>query len=396
MKKVLYIDGVGVFGGACRSLFENIKILKDKEVDPYFIIQKGSILKYYGLLSKNIISVLGISRFDNTKYSYYKGLRWLILIRELFFVPFTLYAFIKAKVKWREFDVIHINELTEVLPIIFSRLFFKAPIVVHCRSLYHNDSRSFRNKIIKTIIKRNVSCLIAIDKNVYNSIPKVVKSTIINNSYLPITKSYKKTKKANTNSIVIGYAGSLSKMKGIYELIECFKLLKEENLEIKLLVAGDIPKKYNPFTELILKKLKLINQKKLEDFKNLVKEYGIENNVSFLGNIENVSNFYKQIDVIIFPTHLDAPGRPIIEAAYFGIPSIVTVKNPQNDTLIHGVTGIAIPTNEPNALKINIIKMYDDLKYLKTLGHNAYKLYLKNFNPKINSNELLKIYENVK
>ena len=395
MKKVLYIDGVGVFGGACRSLFENIKILKDKEVDPYFIIQKGSILKYYGLLSKNIISVLGISRFDNTKYSYYKGLRWLILIRELFFVPFTLYAFIKAKVKWREFDVIHINELTEVLPIIFSRLFFKAPIVVHCRSLYHNDPRSYRNKIIKAIIKRNVSCLIAIDKNVYNSIPKVVKSAIINNSYSPITKPYKKTKKANTNSFVIGYAGSLSKMKGIYELIECFKLLKEENLDIKLLVAGDIPKKYNLLVETILKKLKLINQKSLQDFKNLILKYGIENKVSFLGNIDEMSKFYQQIDALCFPSFLDAPGRPIIEAAYFGVPSIVTIKKPQEDTLIHNKTGIAISTNDPKLVKKTLIHLFENPKIYLTMGVKANELYKKNFDPKKNSILLLKTYRDV-
>lgn len=395
MKKVLYIDGVGVFGGACRSLFENIKILKDKEVDPYFIIQKGSILKYYGLLSKNIISVFGISRFDNTKYSYYKGLRWLILIRELFFVPFTLYAFIKAKVKWREFDVIHINELTELLPIILSKLFFKAPIVVHCRSLYHNDSRSFRNKIIKTIIKRNVSCLIAIDKNVYNSIPKVVKSAIINNSYSPITKPYKKTKKANTNSFVIGYAGSLSKMKGIYELIECFKLLKEENLDIKLLVAGDIPKKYNLLVETILKKLKLINQKSLQDFKNLILKYGIENKVSFLGNIDEMSKFYQQIDALCFPSFLDAPGRPIIEAAYFGVPSIVTIKKPQEDTLIHNKTGIAISTNDPKLVKKTLIHLFENPKIYLTMGVKANELYKKNFDPKKNSILLLKTYRDV-
>ena len=28
--KVLFIDGVGVFGGACRSLYENLKIFKKK------------------------------------------------------------------------------------------------------------------------------------------------------------------------------------------------------------------------------------------------------------------------------------------------------------------------------------------------------------------------------
>lgn len=395
MKKVLYISGVGVYGGACRSLFENIRIMKGTDVDPYFITQKGSVLKYYGLLSDNIISVLGISRFDNTEYSYYKGFRWLILIREIFFLPFTLYAFIFAKLKWKKFDIIHVNELTEILPILLSTLLFKAPIIVHCRSLYRNNSSSVRNKLIGLVIKKCVSCLIAIDQNVYDTIPKVVNTKIINNSFSPITIEGQHLPNSKTDSLRVGYVGSLSRMKGIYDLIECFKLLKKDNLNISLIVAGDVPKKHNPVIEFFLKKFKLIDQKNLQDFKNLVTDYGIENKVTFLGHVDEISQFYNKIDVLCFPSHLDAPGRPIIEAAYFSIPSIVTVREPKEDTLIHKKTGIAIPTNEPKVLRSTLKGLQKDIGSLKNMGTKAKSLYLKNFEPKKNVNLLLDIYKNV-
>lgn len=390
MKKVLYIDGVGIYGGACRSLFENIRELKNKNIDPYFIVQKGSILKYYGLLSENFISVLGITRFDNTEYSYYKGIRWIILLREIFFIPFTLYAFISAKLKWKKFDVIHVNELTELLPILLSKLLFKAPIVVHCRSLYHKNPSSYRNKIISLIIKNCVSSLIAIDQNVYDTIPKVVDVKIINNSFLPINNSHQKIKKSKSNSLRVGYVGSLSKMKGIYELIECFKFLKND--DISLIVAGDVPKKYNPAIEFFLRKIKLINQKSLQDFRNLVTDYGIENKVTFLGQVDEISMFYNQIDVLCFPSYLDAPGRPVIEAAYFCIPSIVSVKNPQEDTLINNLTGIAISNNNPILLSSTLRKLIKERDGLKKMGKEAKLLYLKNFDPKKNAELLLNVY----
>jgi glycosyltransferase involved in cell wall biosynthesis len=395
LKRVLYIDGVGVYGGACRSLFENIRLLKGKDVDPYFIIQKGSVLKYYGQLSNNIISVLGISRFDNTEYSYYKGIRWLILLREIFFIPFTLYAFINAKLKWGKFDIIHVNELTEILPILLSKFFFNAPIIVHCRSLYHNNQSSKRNKIIELVLKKCVSCLIAIDQNVYDTIPKVGNRKIINNSYSPISLLSQDIPKSNSDSLRVGYVGSLSRMKGIYELIECFKLLKKDNLNISLLVAGDVPKKYRWGLEFFLRKFKLINQNSLQDFKDLVKVYRIENKVTFLGHVNEISQFYNKIDVLCFPSHLDAPGRPIIEAAYFSIPSIVTVREPKEDTLIHKKTGIAIPTNEPKVLRSTLKELQKNIDSLKNMGTNAKSLYLKNFEPKKNVNILLDIYKNV-
>lgn len=391
MKRVLYIDGVGIYGGACRSLFENIRQLKNKNIDPYFIVQKGSIIKYYGLLSDNLISVLGITRFDNTEYSYYRGIRWIILLREIFFIPFTLYAFISAKLKWKKFDAIHVNELTELLPILLSKLFFKAPIVVHCRSLYRNNPSSIRNKIIKLIIKKCVSTLIAIDQNVFDTIPKVIDIKIINNSYTPINISHQEIKKSNSNSLRVGYAGSLSRMKGIYQLIECFKLLKHD--DVSLIVAGDVPKKYNPTVEFFLGKIKLINQKSLQDFKSIVFKYGIENKVTFLGHVDDISVFYNQIDVLCFPSYLDTPGRPVIEAAYFGIPSIVTVGNPQNDTLINNKTGIAISNNNPNLLYSTIMDLIKDENSLKKMGEEAKLLYFKNFDPKKNSELLLKVYQ---
>lgn len=392
---MLYIDGVGVYGGACRSLYENVKHLNHKHVDPYFIIQKGSVLKYYTSVSKNIISVLGISRFDNTEFSHYRGLRWLILLRELFFIPFTIYAFVRARVAWKNFDVIHINELTEVFPIILSKLFFSAPIVVHCRSLYNNDPKSLRNKLIKSIIKNNVSCLIAIDQNVYETIPKVVNTVIINNSFSPISASKDEHLNQSSNSLTVGYVGTLSKMKGIYELIDCYKLLKNEKLNIFLLVAGDIPKKYNAYSELILTKLGLINQNSLKDFNSLIKSLGIEDKVTFLGHVNEISTFYHKIDIVCFPSFLDAPGRPVIEAAYYGKPSIVTVKKPHNDTLINGVTGIAIPNNDPLVIKSTLIELHNNFKKMKLMGEAAKELYEKNFNVEKNSNKLLTLYNNV-
>ena len=43
-----------------------------------------------------------------------------------------------------------------------------------------------------------------------------------------------------------------------------------------------------------------------------------------------------------FPSYLNAPGRPIMEAGFFKVPSISCIDNPINDTFIDGKTGFSI------------------------------------------------------
>ena len=43
-----------------------------------------------------IIKIPGVSQFCNTEYGFYRKLRWLILIREIFLIV-SLFVFYKAK-----------------------------------------------------------------------------------------------------------------------------------------------------------------------------------------------------------------------------------------------------------------------------------------------------------
>jgi hypothetical protein len=87
--RVLYIHMTGAFAGGCRSLYEVVRALPAGEVEPLFIAPRGSV---HGFLSRlgEAIEARGISQFDNTRYGYYRGLRWLVAIRELAFVPSRL------------------------------------------------------------------------------------------------------------------------------------------------------------------------------------------------------------------------------------------------------------------------------------------------------------------
>ena len=389
--KVLFIDGVGVFGGACRSLYENLKFLRKKEIELFFIIQNGTIKEYYNKFSNNIITSIGLTRFDNTEYSYYRGLRWLVLLREIFYLPFTVTAMFKAKLSWGKIDIIHVNEITEILSLLIAKLFFReSKVVVHCRSIYRKDKSSYRNKLISFIINNFVDILIAIDNNLKSSLPQFPKTFVINNSF-SIKEDIEKNIES-TDILQIGYVGTISEMKGIYDLLEALKIVKKKSRKFKLKVAGSQIHNNRFYLSSILQKLN-IQKSNRKEVNNIISDYNLKSDITFLGHVKEISGFYKSIDVLCFPSRLNAPGRPIIEASYFKKPSIACISEVFDDTFIHQKTGIAVKPANPEELANAIISLIDNKDKLKKMGDYAYENYKKYNNPEINSNKIYNLYK---
>ena len=156
--KVLYIDGVGPFGGASRSLYEAMNAFPPDSVERYFVIQKGTVLDFYGRLAKDVIATRGMTRFDNSRASHYRGVRWIVPLRELAWLPFSILAVLEAKRKWREVDLIHLNEISEIIPGLMAKALFRAPMIVHTRSLQRTDGEtSRRSRWMYGMLRRHAS-----------------------------------------------------------------------------------------------------------------------------------------------------------------------------------------------------------------------------------------------
>ena len=131
MIKILYINHVDIMAGSSKSLSEILKSTSDSEIKKYVICRKGAFSNFLKLEKIPHIHTFGVSQFNNTKYGFYRKLRWLILIRELFIFPFFLISIIKAKIKWRNFDIIHLNEITIIPCVYIIKLFFKIQKLFH-------------------------------------------------------------------------------------------------------------------------------------------------------------------------------------------------------------------------------------------------------------------------
>ena len=396
--KVLYIHTSGVFGGASRSLTEMITHFEENAVEPFIITPSGSFLKVLDRLNIPYISTSGITIFDHSRIGHYRWARWLILIRELFFILPTWKALKKAKAIWPDIDLIHVNEIQCIPAVIVAKYFFKKPIVMHVRSVTNNKEPSLRVNWLRKLINKYVDILICIDETVKSYLPKGLSAQVIHNGFTLNSKMSfvdndieKIIAVIPKRQLTVAMIGILIYYKGVMEFLEAAKQCKENNIDVNFLLVGHNANKIKGGIKYILSKLNIANDVE-NDVKTYIEIHELQNYVHFLGFTPNVNLVYNNIDVLCFPSHLNAVGRPVFEAAFFKKPSIVAIENPKPDTIVHLETGICIPAK-------NSVSLFEAIKYYfnnpnKTaeMGNKAFDLAQKNFNIKINAQKVLSIY----
>lgn len=99
-------------------------------------------------------------------------------------------------------------------------------------------------------------------------------------------------------------ASRLVKTKGIEKLIDIAKMIKRDNLNCHLYVAGDGP-------------LRLWAEEQ-------IKENDLKNTITLLGNVINLISVFKQCNLYISPSDLEGLPTVILESLLEGVPVIAT------------------------------------------------------------------------
>ncbi len=398
--KVLYIDGDGPLGGASRSLFEVVRPLSEGPVEPYFVAVRGTALNFYRQIAKDIIETRGLTKFDNTRYSYYRGARWFILLREIFHLPFTILALLKARYKWGRVDLIHVNEFVCIVPGLIAKRIFDAPMVVHVRSLARVDKNSVRTRWLNETMRKNAAAIVAIDENTRLTLPQSIDVDVIQNSFTPKTLPQSDAAmqqlldKLRPGSLKVGFVGNLHVSKGIFDLLDAAKLVREAGRDVEFVIIGGVTVSDKGLVAWALAKAG-IAQNVQADLTRRVGETGLADIFHLFGPTMDIQRVYERLDVVAFPSHFDSPGRPVFEAAFSAVPAVVAVANPQPDTLVDGETGIAVPVRDVRKLADAIIYFADHRDEVRRMGYNARKLAEANSNPANNARKILAVYQRV-
>jgi len=183
-------------------------------------------------------------------------------------------------------------------------------------------------------------------------------------------------KHAENETFTFSYIGSFHAYHDIAPLIEAFKILTQNNRNVKLVLVGDG-----------------VQRHKIE---KLVQKRELDGKVVFSGKIPHsfVPSFLFEVDAFVYMTRTAGMSTSLLEAAAAGKP-IITLRKKGDSSLsncfrdgkeIYMVNNLS-PTQIAKALE----RLYTDSKLRISLAEGARKVALENFNKKATLSELEKL-----
>jgi glycosyltransferase involved in cell wall biosynthesis len=197
-----------------------------------------------------------------------------------------------------------------LLPIaIVAKKLLKLPMVVHVRSLQCPPPGGLRTTIVNRWLARHANAVVPIDCTVADTLEHSLPVQIVRNG-LSIDVSHLSDRKSppqTGQAVRVGFLGVLIALKGIYELVEAMRILKSRGVSIECVVAGENARNLRGVRAWALSKFGFARDVRRE-LEQMVRDYGLEKHVRILGFVKDVRSVYPTLDILCFPSHLNAAG----------------------------------------------------------------------------------------
>lgn len=250
----------------------------------------------------------------------------------------------------------------------------RSKIVIHLRGAFFKHFYDNTNGWMKTftdVIMKRVDAVIVLGNSLRFNFDQWIKNIYIVPNGTDVLLEYDvETKLMPKDEIVITYMSNFFKSKGIIEVLESVKIVKEAFPEKKITykIAGAWG--LDPILGLTAEEIK-------KEADAILDRDNSHKHIQFLGVItgENKLNLLKESDVFLLPTSYDGHPRAIIEAMAAGCPVISTDVGAISETVIDGETGFIIPEHDTKALSEKIILLIRDDAQRKAISRASRKRY---------------------
>ncbi len=151
------------------------------------------------------------------------------------------------------------------------------------------------------------------------------------------------------------FCGSIDryKVKGLDNLIKALSIVKHEIPNIRLDVAGNG------------------SDNNIRTLERLASDYGVDDNIHFLGFREDISTLMKNHSALVVPSRSEGFGMVIIEAMACGCPVISYALSGPCEIIENGEDGILVENQNINKLAESIICLVKDKCLQRRIGENA-------------------------
>lgn len=381
--KVLIISDPDTKYGAPKSLFDTIIALKtNHDLDITVLVTRNSdIVRKLRNAGCNVIVLLYNSFYNEfpTWKQYWKfpltfvrqGLRY-------FYGRMFAEKRLRRAVRIEDFDLIHANSSREDFGALLSEK-YHIPLVWHIREYgdIHSYFYSFRKNYIE-LMNRASSVMVAVsDAAREHWIQKGIdreKIIRIYDGVEPIKLSKQKHIPLNQKQeIRLVMTGSIQPIKGQEQAIRLLGKLKDSDRRFHLDLIGDGPRPY------------------IHHLKQLIRQYQIEDAVSFLGYRNDVPELLPNYDVGLVCGKGEGFGRTTVEYMMAGLPVLASDTGANPELVRNGIDGYIYSYDNLSNMKTGLCRIIDE----DLGGHDTQRYAVETFSSFVNAESIYSLYMSI-
>ncbi|MEN0046254.1 MAG: glycosyltransferase family 4 protein [Bacteroidota bacterium] len=398
--KILFMSGYPrVYAGSQIQLFELLKHLPDSYETRILLTEDQLVAQRYRVqgLPVTILNPGGtLNTFGKQIQKFSKLKLFRIFMTDYLSYSRRLIRFLRQE----KFDCVHCNDPRAVILMALAAKWTRTQMICQL----HTDQgisplfwRLFQvlSTKIAVISKAAFQDLTESSQKKAAVIYPGVPSITLNTSNLhPVINQIK-----GKEGVLIGIFSTLIPFKGYHHLLEAMRAMKERSLEQKwhIISLGGSPEEYAWYQKWI---------------QELVKEYGLEEHITFLGWQSNPYNYMNACDVVVLPSIkeevLRTPDRTeevvgsegfptvVLEAMYLGKAVIATNVAGVPEQITHEEEGLLIEPSSSKDLEQSLVRLLHDQALRIRLGQQAQQKAKTQFSGTSYATGFQKIYENLR
>jgi glycosyltransferase involved in cell wall biosynthesis len=133
----------------------------------------------------------------------------------------------------------------------------------------------------------------------------------------------------------------------------------------------------------------------LERARELAHRAGIAGRIDFTGFRKDIYEIMAGSDLIVFPSHLRACGRPCFEAGALNKPILVTMPDKNTRVVLDGETGLILPEKDPLTLGKAIAELARDRARGLRMGERGREHVRNHFGAEEHAGKMMALYDRV-
>nr|MBN2276803.1 glycosyltransferase family 4 protein [candidate division Zixibacteria bacterium] len=175
------------------------------------------------------------------------------------------------------------------------------------------------------------------------------------------------------NRVKIGYIGRLSYEKGLHVLLTALRDLKNLPIPFVLEIYGSGPEK--------------------STLKAMVEEFGLSDQVVFMGFRKDIDEVYKTLDFLVLPSLSEGHPVTILEAWKHGLGIIASRAGGIPEVVENGKEGILVDVGDTTSLSGAITKGLEDSNLMDLYGSNGLERLKREFTFKAHTGKISALYK---